>query len=241
MPSRASSLIAMVVFLCSLPHHAMAGIGSDFSSPFTTPARYVFWLGTAITLAVVIKEDGVSDPAQRQAIATEPIGPIYKVGDYGGRMIPNGLYVLGMLVGGAAGNPNAFRRAEIMTSASVYSAVVATALKYTVREPRPNDSSDRKSFPSGHATSAFAFASVVGSEHGPGYGILAYGLAGIVAYSRMHDNKHYLHDVIAGATIGTSYGLGIHFKRKIGGSTESVSLTPILDKGLYGLSAKVSF
>ena len=39
-------------------------------------------------------------------------------------------------------------------------------------------------------------------------------LAGTVALSRMNDNKHYLHDVVAGATIGTAYGLGIYFRRK---------------------------
>jgi membrane-associated phospholipid phosphatase len=81
-------------------------------------------------------------------------------------------------------------------------------LKYSVRQERP-DSTQRNSFPSGHTTTAFAFAAVVGEEHGWRWGVPAYALATLVGWSRMNDNKHYLHDVLAGATIGTSVGLGV--------------------------------
>ena len=37
----------------------------------------------------------------------------------------------------------------------------------------------------------------------------AYSLAGFVSYRRMNDNRHYLHDVMAGATIGTAFGYGV--------------------------------
>jgi membrane-associated phospholipid phosphatase len=57
------------------------------------------------------------------------------------------------------------------------------------------------SFPSGHSASAFAFATAVGKEILAISGPLR-GLAGAVAYSRVHTGVHYPTDVIIGASIG---------------------------------------
>ncbi|MGZ3788381.1 MAG: phosphatase PAP2 family protein, partial [Bacteriovorax sp.] len=65
------------------------------------------------------------------------------------------------------------------------------------------------SFPSGHTTTAFAFASFVASEHPWYVGVPAYVMASYVGICRMQDNYHYLHDVLAGATIGMSYGIAL--------------------------------
>ena len=61
------------------------------------------------------------------------------------------------------------------------------------------------SFPSGHSASAFAFASAVGKEI-PAIGGPLRGLAGAVAYSRVHTGVHYPGDVIIGSIIGASIG-----------------------------------
>jgi len=61
------------------------------------------------------------------------------------------------------------------------------------------------SFPSGHSASAFAFASAVGKEI-PTIGGPIRGLAGAVAYSRVHTGVHYPTDVIIGSIIGASIG-----------------------------------
>jgi membrane-associated phospholipid phosphatase len=58
-----------------------------------------------------------------------------------------------------------------------------------------------RSFPSGHAASAFAFASGVTSE-APGPGAALTALAALVAYSRVHTGVHYPADVVVGALIG---------------------------------------
>lgn len=60
-----------------------------------------------------------------------------------------------------------------------------------------------RSFPSGHAASAFAFAAGVGTET-PYAGIGLTALAAVVAYSRVHTGVHYPSDVIAGAVAGAS-------------------------------------
>ena len=71
-----------------------------------------------------------------------------------------------------------------------------------VREvPMPTSTS----FPSGHSASAFAFAQAVGKEL-PFIGVPLRGLAGAVAYSRVHTGVHYPSDVIIGSIIGASIG-----------------------------------
>jgi membrane-associated phospholipid phosphatase len=58
-----------------------------------------------------------------------------------------------------------------------------------------------RSFPSGHAASASAFATVVGHELASAAVPLRL-LASAVAYSRVHTGVHYPGDVIAGALLG---------------------------------------
>ncbi len=72
---------------------------------------------------------------------------------------------------------------------------------------------DRQSFPSGHATAAFAAASAVTAETGTWWpkstwiiGPVMYGGATMVGLSRMYHNKHWASDVVLGAAIGTFSG-----------------------------------
>lgn len=71
-----------------------------------------------------------------------------------------------------------------------------------------------QSFPSGHATAAFAFASAVTAQlsrdRSPAArwaGPLLYSLAGVTAFARTYDHAHWLSDVVAGAAVGTLSGL----------------------------------
>lgn len=233
-----TALAALAAF-CATPTNA--GVGEDLASPVTTPARTHLIVGTLLTLTLVALEDQIVDPTQRETVEDRPLGRFSRFGDLAGQAIPNAAYAGGMLLAGAFGNKNGYQRATMMTFATLYSAGVTTVLKYTVREPRPHNGADRTSFPSGHATTAFAFASVVGAEHGYGWGIPAYALASLVAYSRMNDNKHYIHDVVAGATIGTAYGLGIYYLRRGSRGDSRVSFAPIWDHDVKGASVAYRF
>jgi membrane-associated phospholipid phosphatase len=59
------------------------------------------------------------------------------------------------------------------------------------------------SFPSGHAASAFAFATGV-ARVVPAAGLPLRVLAAVVAYSRVHTGVHYPGDVLAGAILGAA-------------------------------------
>jgi undecaprenyl-diphosphatase len=62
------------------------------------------------------------------------------------------------------------------------------------------------SFPSGHAATAFAAATVVALLR-PGLRWPALGVASAVAFSRVYLGVHFLSDVLAGAALGTAVGV----------------------------------
>lgn len=67
----------------------------------------------------------------------------------------------------------------------------------------PGFSNHNLSFPSWHASTAFALATVVAAESdGPYVVPAAYGMASLVALSRLNDNEHWSSDAFLGAAIG---------------------------------------
>lgn len=68
----------------------------------------------------------------------------------------------------------------------------------------PGFSTSNLSFPSGHASSAFAIATVIALEYGDRAFVppLAYGIATLAAFSRVNDNAHWASDVFFGAIVG---------------------------------------
>lgn len=76
------------------------------------------------------------------------------------------------------------------------------------RDFRPFSSQD--SFPSGHASQAFAMASAI-SMHSdsPWVGAAAYGTAGLVGLARLETRDHFTSDVVAGALVGTVIGRAV--------------------------------
>jgi membrane-associated phospholipid phosphatase len=65
----------------------------------------------------------------------------------------------------------------------------------------PGYTPDVDSFPSGHATSVFAVATIFASAY-PRVAAPAYALAAAIALGRVYLERHYLSDIAAGAMIG---------------------------------------
>jgi membrane-associated phospholipid phosphatase len=99
-----------------------------------------------------------------------------------------------------------FRAASYdLGQALIVNAAWTGILKYSLHRQRP-DGSDYYSLPSGHTSTAFALATVAERHWGWKAAVPAYALAAGIGVSRIESNKHYLSDVIAGATIGTIVG-----------------------------------
>jgi len=110
-------------------------------------------------------------------------------------------------------------------SASIISALATSAIKGVVGRRRPNTGMGPHSFspfqgdysfPSGHATGAFAFASVIATHYdNPWVDATAYGVAGLVGLARIQLNAHWASDVVGGALIGGVIGHHlVHFNQE---------------------------
>jgi len=140
--------------------------------------------------------------------------------------ISGGLYLLGKMT-----HDGHKREAGILSGEAAVDAVGATtALQYAFGRERPASGNSagefwRKgtSFPSDHATAAWAVASVVAHEYpGPLTKFFVYGLASAVSLSRVTGEKHFPTDVLVGSAIGWLVGQHVyraHHDPELGGSS----------------------
>jgi membrane-associated phospholipid phosphatase len=124
---------------------------------------------------------------------------------------------------------NTFRDIFLFKKAIVYTYTLTEYTKTIVKRQRP-DESDTRSFFSGHTSTTFATSTYLFLEVNDllnewnvtkndqtlksilkvsSFGVL-YGWAGYVGYSRMLDNKHYITDVLIGATVGTLMSIFVY-------------------------------
>lgn len=108
------------------------------------------------------------------------------------------------------------------------SQAIAEILKDVIHERRPSGGCC-KSFPSGHATAAFMGATFIHERYGLEYAIPAYVAATFVGYSRVESKKHYVHDVVAGAALGSVTSL--YFTKPY----KDITVIPVSDSGFYGV------
>ncbi len=126
-------------------------------------------------------------------------------------------------VGLAMGNGKAAMVGRDIVRAQIVSQVFTQGVKFTVRRERP-DGSNRQSFPSGHASSAFATATVLQRHYGWKAGIPAYAVGSYVALARMSWNRHHASDVVMGAGLGIASGRTVTMK--VGGSRFKMGVQP---------------
>lgn len=101
------------------------------------------------------------------------------------------------------------------TKGFLVNAGVTLALKYGVNKRRPFNSGGQ-AFPSGHTSITMQAASFIHLRYGWEYGIPAYMLAGLTAYSRINATRHDGWDVLAGtvAGIGSSFLFTTPYQRE---------------------------
>lgn len=188
--------------------------------------QWLFGLGAAATWAAHQWDEDVKSYALDRGLMPEPVadfGDIY--GGYWAQWILLGAAAL-PLKGTDLSQMTRWNRMEMVVLATGTNANVTGLLKEIVGRKRPNGVGHR-SFPSGHTSNSFVAASVANGLYGKKVGLTAYLAAVIVAGSRIHDNKHYLSDVIAGAILGTAIGRGFvqAYRRDL--IIENLSLSPV--------------
>ena len=119
------------------------------------------------------------------------------------------------LFGRATHNDHARETGRLSAQALIDATIVTEVLKYVMGRQRPDFGTGEghffdhgKSFPSGHASSVWAVATVVGMEysHHPLIKYGAFAIAAAVSMSRYTGRNHFLSDVLVGSSIG--YGIG---------------------------------
>lgn len=151
-----------------------------------------------------------------------------------------GTFAYAVLIDDEAGRVESYS----MLEAAGLSSVTTMALKYVAGRERPNETTDENawrnsgsSFPSLHASAAFAIGTVFAESGGDEYRwlrrFIGYGVAGATAYIRVHDNVHWLSDTVAGAAIGIATAHFVLNRReaRAGGAGE-VSVAPMQGGGV---------
>jgi membrane-associated phospholipid phosphatase len=127
----------------------------------------------------------------------------------------------------------AFHKFEYVITSFEVTVIITNLLKWSVGRERPNKQSTT-SFPSGHTSGSFVVAATMDELYGFRVGLPAYVIAGLVGIERIHDNKHWLTDVFAGAALGTviGRGFGIVYHNKL--TRSPLVLTPIIsNRNIY--------
>jgi hypothetical protein len=225
----------------------------DVKEVFTAPARWDTrdWLvlgGIAAGIGTVaVFDEDIQRAIQRNRGNTvkdifdgvEPLGNEYAIGVVGT------FYLAGEIFK----NPRAKTTAlDAISASAIASGIVTNSLKYVIGRSRPIDRegaysfqpfSGKDSFSSGHTSEAFALASVISEHYNyPWVQVTSYGLASMVGYARLMDNRHWTSDVLAGAAIGTFVGKTVvHFNQK----HRNVSLQPIVGPNIHGAQISLAW
>jgi hypothetical protein len=152
------------------------------------------------SLAAIIALSGLTFAPKVQAETTNKgfsdfvsgAGTILYIG--GGALLP-------LLTDGADGGQHTLRVVDALGT----SAALCYGLKEVIKSPRPDNERELDSFPSCHATTAFAVARIQSHYH-PDDAILWYGGAALIGYSRLDLNRHRFTDVLIGAGLGYLVG-----------------------------------
>ncbi len=148
----------------------------------------------------------------------------------GGGYVHGGAAVATYALGRLTRNPKAATVGADLVRAQILTGVLTHSLKFSVGRARPDGG--KYSFPSGHSSSSFASASVLGRHFGWKVAVPAHSLAAYVAVSRLQESRHFLSDVAFGAAVGVVAGRTV----TIGRGPAQFAVTPVAAPGLTGVT-----
>lgn len=157
--------------------------------------------------------------------------------------------VYGLNLAGIKGKNNLVDATGVYLLSNIIMGVSVKTTKSLSQHIRP-DGSDNHSFPSGHASTAFASAEFLRQEYqdvSPWYGYAGYTVAAATGVLRLRNNKHWFGDVVAGAGFGilstkAAYLLYPEVKKLFKGkNTSSYTILPAYQQNRIGLNFSATF
>jgi membrane-associated phospholipid phosphatase len=190
------------------------------------------WLTGAALVGATIGISFIDKPIQEWAAGLRRSNPT--LGKYSRTVSDIGGVYEGVTFAGIAAygyifkNPKLRTTTALATQAYITSTVWSTLFKAMSGRVRPFDIEEgstknrstfhgpftelpyggNSAFPSGHTALAFAAARVYAMEYKniPAIPIISYGVAGLIGFSRIIENRHWATDVFAGALLGLACG-----------------------------------
>jgi len=224
----------------------MRDVAADGAALATAPARWGEWQWlslagglAAVGLAATLDDnlhgqwshgnDGLADVGNVYAFAAPTAALLY----YGIR--------------GGRGDAAAANTAWAVGESALFTFVATGVVKTVVGRERPDRSGDNEdtfhpftldddnqSFPSFHTGLAFSTAAVLQDSDLPvALKGAAYGLAGLTAWARLHDDKHWFSDTVAGGLLG--YAIGRWTVHRKASASAMGSLVPQVADGRLSL------
>jgi hypothetical protein len=185
-------------------------------------------------------------PSDTFAKEIAPLGATYSLGAIGAFYLAGSIW----------DKPKARAVAQDGLAASLITSVmIIPAMKFTFGRSRPHQEHgskdfdifniDQTSFPSGHTAQAYTVAAVI-AAHYDSWWIkgASYGAASLVGWARVHQDRHFTSDCVAGAIIGTFVGHTVaryNQRHRAKTGERKATLTPFYDGRATGLALDYKF
>jgi membrane-associated phospholipid phosphatase len=216
-------------------HSGLGALVSETGTDFVAfPRRKSTWVILGIGGAAAALAHPLDDYVEDHIAGSKTVGRIFAPGKWIGAVyvqagVATGLYLVGRYVlphaeGERKTNKVSHLGFDLLRSI-VVSQTITQAIKVTVRRDRPTG--ECCAFPSGHASATFATASVLERHLGYRGAWPTFVVAAYVSASRLHDNRHFLSDVLFGGAVGIASGwtvVGRHGRSQF-------ALTPVPIRG----------
>jgi len=213
-PSREKDQAPQKVEQQPLPRHTgLPALWHETISDFVSfPKRKSTWaflaIGTAGAFAAHFADGDVNHRLVGSPTATKIFAPGKYLGGWTQVSAGVGSYLVGRyLLPPDAGTEHTNRLSHLgfdLVRAQIVTQTITHVMKKIGQRDRP--SGECCSFPSGHAATTFATAAVLERHLGLKGAWPTIVIASYVATSRLHDNRHFLSDVVFGAALGTATG-----------------------------------
>jgi membrane-associated phospholipid phosphatase len=236
--------------------------GEDAFGFFTAPARFsgTDWLyaaGAAGGSFLLLSVDAGAKRSLGRKSANTLNQDFWDIPTYYGYIGPANVISLTVYAAGLfTGEDNIRTTGRLAFEAISISGISVMAIRYIFGRSRPyynegprkfnwfEASNEIQSFPSGHTVVAFAMSTIFAEQIDNIWARIGfYGMAALTGFARVHNNQHWLSDVITGAALGMGAGFYVLNKEEertspaSGKKGKSLTIFP----GINGINLKLQF